>query len=309
MTPKKPTSHLVLLRDDHSGRDEMNLAGHPFALLQPNGRSNTTTIDYDWPRVLPDGRKVTASWHVGTDATIGLPGLEEELLYLVLLQLTREAAEAAGTPALWPLTVRFSRLDVLRRLGWDDGMKRYAALDLAFARLKGVSITAKHAFYDARTKAPAKIVGFGILNEYALTEETKGRKSQGHLPLSHFEWNTILHTSFLAGNVRSLALDFAISLEHPTSCRLFRILELLRYANKPPRPQISIGLFKLRDRLGQYLRQKMELTETSRCRIEREMPQLGLSGKKAVLFKFGALRGGRNFNSATTLQAPLLPRQ
>lgn len=67
---------------------------------------------------------------------------------------------------------------------------------------------------------------------------------------SHFTWNRSLHASFVAGNVRSLALDFTISLDHPTSRRLFRLLEVLRYANKPPRPQISIGLEKLRDRLG-----------------------------------------------------------
>ena len=50
--------------------------------------------------------------------------------------------------------------------------------------------------------------------------------------------------------MRSLALDFVISLEHPTSRRLFRLLEVLRHASKPPRPQISMGIFKLRDRLG-----------------------------------------------------------
>ena len=50
--------------------------------------------------------------------------------------------------------------------------------------------------------------------------------------------------------MRSLALDFAISLESPTSRRLFRLLELLRHADKPPRRTITLGLWKLRDRLG-----------------------------------------------------------
>ena len=249
MATKKPTSHLVLLRDEHSGRDEMNLAGHPFALLQSPQQCSATSIFYQWQRKV-NAREVTASWRVETSAAFGLPGPEEELLYLVLLQLTREAAEAAGTPGDWPLQVRFSRGDLLRRMGWDIGARRYAALELAFNRLVAVSIAAKYAFYDARAKAPASAVTFHILNEFALVDEPRGRKSQGTLPLSHFEWNTTLHTSFLAGNVRSLALDFAISLENPTSRRLFRLLELLRYASKPPRPQISIGVFKLRDRLG-----------------------------------------------------------
>ena len=249
MATKQPTSHLVLLRDEHSGRDEMNLAGHPFALLHSPHKCNATSICYDWKRQL-DGREVTASWRVETPAAYGLPGPEEELLYLVLLQLTREAAEENGTPAQWPLQVKFSRGDLLRRMGWDIGARRYAALELAFNRLVAVSIAAKYAFYDARTKAPASAVTFHILNEFSLVDEPRGRKSQSHLPLSHFEWNTTLHTSFLAGNVRSLALDFAISLDCPSSRRLFRLLELLRFASKPPRPKINIGLFKLRDRLG-----------------------------------------------------------
>ena len=249
MTNKKPTSHLLLLANEHSGRDEMNLAGHPFALLQSPKRQSETSIFYDWKRTV-GGREVTASWRVETPAAFGLPGPEEELLYLVLLQLTREAAEAAGTPGNWPLQIKFSRSDVLKRMGWDDGSQRYVALNTAFSRLQAVSIFAKYAFYDARIKAPVDAVGFGIINEFSLVAEPKGRKSQGTLPLSHFEWNTVLHSSFLAGNVRSLSLDFAISLEHPTSRRLFRLLELLRYASKPPRPQLSIGVFKLRDRLG-----------------------------------------------------------
>ncbi len=227
----------------------MNLAGHPFALLQSPKRQNETSIFYDWQRTV-GGREVTASWRVETPAVFGLPGPEEELLYLVLLQLTREAAEAAGTPDQWPTVVKFSRGELLRRLGWSDSAEKYSVLSLAFARLKSVSIIAKHAFHDARLGRPADEVGFGILDNFSLVSEPKGRKNQAQLPLSHFEWNTILHTSFLSGNVRSLALDFAIALQYPTSRRLFRLLELLRYASKPPRPQISIGMFKLRDRLG-----------------------------------------------------------
>lgn len=250
MATKHPTSHLTFLGNPHSGRDEMNLAGHPFALLHSPNKTTANTIDYEWPRTLPDGRKVTASWHVGTDATFGLPGPEEELLYLVLLQLTREAAEAAGTPSEWPLTVKFSRGDVLRRLGWGDSIRRYEALELAFNRLTSVSIAAKYAFYDARAKAPVNAVGFGILNEFSMVDEPNGRKSQGNIPLSHFQWNTILHTSFLAGNVRSLALDFVISLELPTSRRLFRLLEDLAQPRKTGRALYAMGLFKLCDRLG-----------------------------------------------------------
>lgn len=70
------------------------------------------------------------------------------------------------------------------------------------------------------------------------------------MPLSWFKWSDYLHASFLAGHIRSLALDFLIELENPTAKRLFRLLEKFRCASKPPRREFSIGLFKLRDRLG-----------------------------------------------------------
>ena len=241
-----PSAQLVLLGEDHSGRDEMNLAGHPFALLQAPGRQKENEMLSELPRILPDGRIVTSRWHVTTPAAYGLPGPAEELLYLVLLQLTREAADGGE----WPAKVNFSRLDVLNRLGWSPNAGHYAALTLAFNRLSAVHISAQHAFWDARSKTPYASIGFGMLSSYAIADEPRGRKEQGYLPLSWFQWDEVLHTSFHAGNVRSLALDFAISLEHPTSRRLFRLLEMLRHAQKPPREQVQIGLEKLRDRLG-----------------------------------------------------------
>ena len=249
MKEKKPNAKLVLLDAEHSGRDEMNLAGNPFALLQAASKNTQTYIRYEWDRKLPNGRVVKASWEVSGHSELGLPGPTEELIYLILLQLTREAAESDNGE--WPQTVYFSRYDVVRRLGWSDSNHSYRALRDAFARLASVNITADHSFWDARQKAPFSSVNFGILNESVIADEPKGRKTgQSTLPLSRFEWNKIVHGSFIAGNLRSLALDFVISLDHPSSRRLFRLLEMLRNASTPPRRQLEYGLIKLRDRLG-----------------------------------------------------------
>lgn len=56
--------------------------------------------------------------------------------------------------------------------------------------------------------------------------------------------------SFNAGNVRSLALDFVVSLHHPTAVRLFRFLDMHRNSQKPPLHEFKIGALKLRDHLG-----------------------------------------------------------
>lgn len=248
--PKGKTgATLVLLNADHSGRDEMNLAGNPFALLQANSKIDSgTSIRYEWERSLPNGKMVTARWDVNGHAELGLPGPNDELLYLILMQLTREAADENGK---WPEKVFFSRYEVLERLGWEKDSKGYKMLRDCLARLQSVSIQADHSFWNAETKAPYSSIGFAILDGYALIDEPKGRKSDTtSLPLSWFSWNETLHASFHSGNIRSLALDFVLSLDLPTSRRLFRFLDMMRYAVTPPRREFTIGVMKLRDRLG-----------------------------------------------------------
>ncbi len=237
---------LVLLGEEESGRDEMNLAGHPFALLQAPGRlQEQNEILDEWPRTLPNGKSVIATWRVGTDTKFGLPGPNEELLYLVLLQLTRELARDGE----WPQVVHFSRADLLRRLEWHDNPARREALALCFERLAAVNITTRWAFWDARAKNYVESSVFHILDSSWIVSEPPGRKTEKQ-PLSWFRWNDILFASFLAGNVRSLALDFTISLGLPTSRRLFRFLDMHRHAQKPPKNEFSISVMKLRDKLG-----------------------------------------------------------
>lgn len=256
IAPPSPLAQLALLGEEHSGRDEMNLAGHPFALLQAPGRRHSVNeIYYEWPRALPGGKSVMASWRVGTDAAFGLPGPGDELLYLVLLQMTREAARIGlapgeGEEGVWPQVVPFSRGLLLRQLGWNDGAPGCQALEDSFSRLNAVNITANHAFWDARARAPMSRVGFHILSNFGIMPEPRGRKATDALPLSWFKWDDVIYASILSGNVRSLALDFTLSLESPTARRLFRLLDLLRCAEKPARREFSIGLWKLRDRLG-----------------------------------------------------------
>lgn len=186
-----------------------------------------------------------ATWRVGTDAKFGLPGPNEELLYLVLLQLTRELARDGE----WPQVVHFSRADLLRRLEWHDNPARREALALCFERLAAVNITTRWAFWDARAKNYVESSVFHILDSSWIVSEPPGRKTEKQ-PLSWFRWNDILFASFLAGNVRSLALDFTISLGLPTSRRLFRFLDMHRHAQKPARSEFSISVMKLRDKLG-----------------------------------------------------------
>lgn len=245
--PLNALAKLVLLGEEHSGRDEMNLSGNPFALLQASSKNTQNVLCREFERTLPDGRVVMARWEVAGHPKMGLPGPTEELLLLVLMQLTREAAGADG---VWPRTVYFSRFALLNRLGWPNTAQYYRALGDGFTRLANVTINARYAFFDAGTKLPIAYTSFGLLDSSDIVDEPRGRKGEHQLPLSSFTWSERMHGSFLAGNVRSLALEFVLRLELPLSRRLFRFLDSMRWAQKPARRDFSIGVMNLRDRLG-----------------------------------------------------------
>ena len=247
--PIEALAKLVLLGEEHSGRDEMNLAGNPFALLQPSQKSSQNVLFREFDRTLPDGRTVKARWEVAGHPQLGLPGPSEEVLLLVLMQLTREAGEENGS-ASWPRTVHFSRYDLLSRMGWTNNAKCYRSLTEGFQRLTNVTINARYAFFDAASKLPIADANFHLLESSDIVDEPAGRKGESQLPLSSFTWSERMHESFVAGNVRSLSLEFVLRLELPLSRRLFRFLDAMRWAQKPARREFSIGLLNLRDRLG-----------------------------------------------------------
>lgn len=64
-----------------------------------------------------------------------------------------------------------------------------------------------------------------------MVDEAPGRR-KGQIPmcLSSFKWSDVLYTSLVAGNIRSLDIQFILSLSLPLSARLFRYLDKHRTA-------------------------------------------------------------------------------
>lgn len=295
--PKPVTlpGQFLVIEDDHSGRDEMNLAGNPFALLQAAGKSQNggAHLKCEWERRLPSGRIAKASWEVSGHAELGLPGPADELLYLVLLEMTREAA----VDGVWPQQVHFSRAALLKRLGWADTKKYYQLLADCFKRLDAVTIQAQNAFYDARTRAVLPLISFSITDGAQIADEPRGLKSpDAALPRSFWKWSDRMLESFNSGNVRSLALDFVISLECPTAVRLFRYLDMHRNAHKPALGEFTIGLSKLRDHLGivsvSYPSQVKQKLEPAHLELQNrgylaEVEYRKGKGSELVIYSFG----------------------
>jgi len=209
-----------------AGGDEMNLVEYPFASLWGKEKPGME-IEHEWETRHPiTGKTVRASWRVTGDPKLGLPGPSDERLYLVLVQLTREAG-------LESQTVHFTRHDLVKRMGWSHDQHSYRILMDVLRRLKAVTISAENAFWDARAKT-FRTVGFSVLDNYDVADERPGRKSgskegQAVLPLSYFKWNDVIFNSMRAGYIRSLDLNFALALKGDIALRLYRYLDKKSY--------------------------------------------------------------------------------
>lgn len=218
------------------GKDEMNLIEHPFAVLwQKEPNDNIMALEWD-ARHPKTGKIVPASWSVSGHADFGLPTPTDERVYLVLLELTREASFHSPT-------VHFSRYEICKRLGWQPSPKSYIMLQSAFDRLKGVNITAKNAFWNPKSQS-FRNTGFNIIDYYDINAEPPGRKAkeQTELPLSWFKWSDMMYESFQSGYIRTLDLDFALGLKGDIALRLYRYLDKKAYRG---REDFEIELFTL----------------------------------------------------------------
>ena len=219
---KAGTKKVIHANPIRLGKDEMNLIEHPFAVLWQKEPENAV-IAYEWDTRHPKtGKLLPASWMVAGHREHGLPTSTEERVYLVLLELTREAGFQSPV-------VHFSRYDVIQRLGWKPTKTYYEMLKLALARLQGVTINAQNAFWNPKSNS-YRNTNFNIIDFSDINAEPPGRKNaQCELPLSYFKWSDILFDSFQSGYIRTLDLDFALGLKGDIALRLYRYLDKKSY--------------------------------------------------------------------------------
>lgn len=217
---KKPAAPKTV-QGERIGKDEMNLAEHPFATLWATADRHTV-IRHEWEARHPvTGRTLKAFWRVEGSPEMGLPTPSDERVYLVLMEITREAGFDNQR-------IGFVQRDLLQRLSWPTDAPHYQMLKDAFARLKGVDITTENAFWNPRAKC-FSTQGFSIIDSYEILNETSGPKPErsqpGRGPRSWFKWSDAMFESFQNSNIRSLDLSQALSLKRPLSLRLFRYLD------------------------------------------------------------------------------------
>jgi hypothetical protein len=202
-----------------SAKDEMNLAEFPIALVTDRMPEGEKTIRFQ-DQIFDErkGQLVTRKLLITASDEYGLPTAKDDEVILGLIQLTRQANRFADR------TVRFSRSELIRLLGWPETGPSYKRLTLAFHRWLGVSLHYENAWWD-KAQGRWTTVGFHIIESFKLSSESSGPRGQMELPLSRFTWNEDVFRSFQAGYLKQLDLDFYLDLTLPTSKRIYRFLD------------------------------------------------------------------------------------
>jgi Replication initiator protein A len=208
------------LPEQTDGRDELNLAEFPIALLTDRAAEGQNTLKFqDTIHDASTGKSVTRKLTITATDEYGLPTTKDEEVILGLIQLTKLADNFSKR------TVHFSRYELIRLLGWRDEGKNYHRLEESLNRWMSVTFFYDKAWWD---KAAGSWVDekFHVIDNITLyDQERRTSKGQGALPFSSFTWNKVLFRSFQAGYLKRLDLDFYLSLKTSTAKRLYRFLD------------------------------------------------------------------------------------
>jgi hypothetical protein len=191
------------------GRDEMNLAEFPIALIADRVPAGQKTLQFE-----DSHGRLTVT---GSDAC-GLPTAADADVIVSLLYLTKLKNNFTD------VKVNFSKYELIKLLNWRDEGDSYKRLDQAFNRWVGVLLIYDKCWWNNKTKryTSAKM---HILESVVFAEPgSRTRDGQSHLPLSTFTWNKTFIESCQADNLRQLDLDEYFSLRSAISKRLYRFL-------------------------------------------------------------------------------------
>src|SRR5262245_5176127 len=216
-TPAYPNASRAATRR-RVGRDELNLAEFPFALLHSRPPKN--------PPLALEFRDGDKEWTVEGSPKYGLPLAPDIEVYVVLMEITREQG--------FPVQVEFCRRELIRRLGWDPNGRSYERLTLALDRLVSVTIRTRNAFFDAEKRRWSSKEAFHILDRYKIADGTLPGQEQPTLFPSWIRWSDELYANLRAGYIKTLDVNLFLSLRSSIAQALYRFLDKKRGGDGKP---------------------------------------------------------------------------
>ena len=192
-----------------AGRDELNLAEFPIALVADRAPRGQKTLYFEDRH----GRLTVT----GSDA-YGLPTAADADVIVALLYLTKQRNDFGD------VKVKFSRYELIKLLNWPNEGGSYKRLDMAFNRWSGVLLVYDKCWWDNQSKK-YRSAKMHIIEDVVFGEGSgKARDGRANPPASTFTWNRTFIESCQADNLRHLDLDTYFSLESAVAKRLYRFL-------------------------------------------------------------------------------------
>jgi hypothetical protein len=195
----------------------MNFAEFPIALLTDRAPKEQKSIRFE-DQIYDERRKkmVTRRRIIEGSEEYGLPTATDDTVILGLIQLTKLKSNFQRRD------VEFTRLELIRMLGWPNEGKSYDRIKLSLQRIANVTYNYDNAWWDPRQKTWTTKI-FHIIDTVEINDSRSSDKQGGLFP-SRIVWNEVVFDSFQAGFLRNIDFQLCMSLEHPTALRMYRFL-------------------------------------------------------------------------------------
>lgn len=225
LTKKEKKSEPINLHKE-LGKDEMNLAEFPIALLSERDLKKKKTIKKIRIISTPDDIKLDQEWIITGSDEYGLPLAQDDDVLIALLKVGSESDFESST-------INFTRHGLIKIMGWDNQGWSYKRIEDALNRLAGVRIITKNAFYDRESQTYISR-NIGILDSFEIFEKKYKRKTAHQVPLSlsYVRISEELYKSIKTGYIKYIDTNFYYSLSSSISKRLYRFLDKKRYHKK-----------------------------------------------------------------------------
>ena len=200
-----------------SGKDEMNFAEFPIALLTDRVPKGQKSIKFEDQIFDPKKKRmITRRRIIDGSEEYGLPTATDDAVILALIQLTKLRSDFTRRD------LEFTRLELLNLLGWPNEGKNYDRIKLSLLRIANVTYNYENAWYDNRQKTWCT-KAFHILETVEINDSRSSRNQKCLFP-SRIVWNEVVFDSFQASFLRDIDFQLCIRLEHPTALRMYRFL-------------------------------------------------------------------------------------
>lgn len=200
------------------GKDELNLVDIPFALLshraspKKNGEA-IKTIQVNKNFKTKNGEVKTGRVVVTASDAYGLPLPSDTDIWMAILFLFK-------THKFENHTVFFTRYELLSVLGWPKTKQYYIRFKAGLDRLKTVNIVFERCWWNSVHQTYTS-TAFNLIDNYEIFDE----RVEGGREKSYIKLNDVVFDNCQTGYIKSLNLNFYLSLSSSITKQLFRVLD------------------------------------------------------------------------------------